>query len=84
MICYSSGCFLNDTSISTSVKRDGIADILGPELDVNITFTDGSKEGYHLWVEEKGQQSTLGNVRDSNTVYTVPEEVTDRFVELLK
>lgn len=71
-------------AISHAAKREGIADMAEPEFDVKITFTNGKKQSYHLWVGEKGQQSILMNVKDTNTTYVISEELTDWFIHFLK
>jgi hypothetical protein len=70
--------FMN--TLSTAVKRDGIANMAEPEFDLKVVFTNGKKQRYHLWIGEKGQQSTLMNVKDTHTTYVISEELTDWFI----
>ena len=71
-------------AISNAVKSEGIADMAEPELDIEVIYTNGNKEDYHLWVGEKGQKSTLMNVYDTNTIYTISEEITNQLIDLVK
>ncbi len=73
-----------NNAISNAVKRAGIVDIVEPEFDLEVIYTDGNKQGYHLWVGGKGQKSTLINVYDTNTVYSISEEITNQLVDLVK
>ena len=70
--------------ISNAVKQDGIVDIAKAEFDVEVIYTDGNKQGYHLWVGEKGQKSTLMDVNDTNTIYLISEDLTNKFIDLMK
>ena len=73
-----------DNAISNAAKREGIVDIAEPEFDLQVIYTDGNKQIYHLWVGEKGQKSTLMNVNDTNTVYSISEEITNQLMDLVK
>ncbi len=70
--------------ISNAVKQDGIVDIAKAEFDVEVIYTDGNKQGYHLWVGEKGQKSTLMDVNDTNTIYLISEDLTNKLIDLMK
>lgn len=71
-------------AISNAVKLEGIADMAEPEFDIKVVYTDGNKQGYHLWVGEKGQKSTLMNVNDTYTIYSISEEITNQLIDLVK
>lgn len=70
--------------ITNKVKQDGIVDISEPEYDLEIIFSNGNKEGFHLWVGEKGQTSTLMKVNDTHTIYSISAEMTNQFIDLFK
>ena len=72
-----------DNAISNAAKRDGIVDIAEPEFDLEVIYTDGNKHGYHLWVGEKGQKSTLMDVNDTHTIYLISEDLTNKLIELI-
>lgn len=71
-------------AIANAVKREGIADMVEPEFDWKVRYIDGQKQGYHLWLGEKGHKSTLMNVKDTYTAYSISEEITNQLLELLK
>ncbi|MFJ7954528.1 hypothetical protein ACIQZG_23795 [Lysinibacillus sp. NPDC096418] len=71
-------------AISNAVKREGIANMAEPKFDIKVIYTDGNKQGYHQWVGEKGQKSTLMNVNDTYTIYSISEEITNRLIGLVK
>ena len=73
-----------DNAISNAIKREGKVDITEPEFDLQVIYTDGNKEIYYLWIGEKGQKSTLMNVNDTSTVYSISEEITNQLVDLVK
>jgi len=72
---------LFDNAISKAVRLGGIVDMIEPEYDLEIIYSDGSKDSYHLWLGEKG---TLMDVNDTHTIYSVSEEITTQLVDLIK
>ncbi|WP_153731081.1 hypothetical protein [Sporosarcina obsidiansis] len=64
-------------TILNAVKQPGIVDMVASDYDMEVVYDDGSTQGYHLWLGEKGQKSTLMQVDDTHTIYTVSEEMTD-------
>ncbi len=68
-------------ALSNAVKAEGVVDMAEPEYDLKVVDTAGNEQGYHLWVGEKGQVSTLMNVEDTHTIYTIPEELTSQFID---
>ncbi|MFJ5765943.1 hypothetical protein ACIP9C_11280 [Lysinibacillus sp. NPDC093210] len=73
-----------NNAIASAVRREGIADMVEPEFDLKVRYTDGNKQGYHLWIGEKGQKSTLMKVNDTHTTYSISEEITEQLIDLLK
>ena len=71
-------------AISNAVKVEGIADMAEPEFDIKVVYTNGNKQGYHLWIGGKGQISTLMNVKDTHSIYSISEEITNQLVILIK
>lgn len=49
-------------AIATAVKDEGIVNMASPEYDVQIVDKAGNKYGYHLWLGDKGQNSSLMHV----------------------
>lgn len=68
-------------ALSNTVKAEGVVDMAEPEFDLKVVDTAGNEQGYNLWVGEKGQVSTLMNVEDTHTIYTIPEELTSQFID---
>ncbi|KOS67967.1 hypothetical protein AEA09_04955 [Lysinibacillus contaminans] len=71
-------------AITNAVKLEGIADMEEPQFDLKVIYTDRNKQGYHLWVGEKGQKSTLMNVDDTHIRYSISEEITNQLIDLVK
>ncbi|AQQ52972.1 hypothetical protein [Planococcus lenghuensis] len=68
---------------SNMVKEQMEVSMAEPEFDVNVKFKDGSEQGFHLWIGEKGQRSTLMEIENTNTIYTVSEEMTNMLLDLI-
>lgn len=73
-----------NNAISTAVKREGVADMAEPEFDLKVSYTGGNKQGFHLWLGENGQKSTIMKVNDTHITYSISEEMTDQLIDLLK
>ena len=70
-------------AISSAVKGNGIVDMVSPEFDLEVMYTDGTKRGYHLWLREKGRKSILMHVGNSHVIYSLSEEITNQLVDLI-
>lgn len=70
--------------LDEAIRREGIVDIALPEFDLEVVFEDGSSEGYHLWVGEIDDSSTLMKIEDTHTIYSIPVENTIELKALLK
>ncbi|MBY6036957.1 hypothetical protein KUV80_09840 [Fictibacillus nanhaiensis] len=72
----------------SAVREEGIVNMANPEFYLDVTYTNDPKQSFHLWTGEKGQKSTLMKTDDTNTIYTVSEEMTYKLInglsELLK
>lgn len=66
-----------------AVKQEGIVDIAEPEFDLEVIYKEGNKQEYHLWLGEKDEQSTLMQVEDTHTIYTISEEATNQLIDLV-
>ena len=67
----------------SAVKQEGIVDIAEPEFDLEVIYKEGNKQEYHLWLGEKDEQSTLMQVEDTHTIYTISEEATNQLIDLV-
>ena len=70
-------------AIVTAVKNEGIVNMASPEYDVQIIDKAGNNYGYHLWLGDKGQNSSLMHVKDTHTIYTISEEFTEKLAALV-
>lgn len=70
--------------ISNASKEEGIANMANPELRLRLTYKDGSKQEINLWIGKKGQKSSLVEINDTNTVYTISEEAKNEFIDLIE
>ena len=70
--------------ISSSIKEEGIVDMVEPEFDLEVIYENGNKQGFHIWVGKKGQISTLMKIDDTHTVYTVSGEMTNKLIALIQ
>lgn len=71
-------------SISNAVMLEGVVNVVEPEFDFEVTDLNGNKRGYHLWLGEKDEKSTLMKTDDTHTAYYIPEEMTNQLISLLK
>jgi len=71
-------------AILKAVKQEGVVNISEPEFDLKVIYKDGNEQEYHLWVGEKGQKSTLMNIDDTHTIYSISEELTNQLIDLVK
>lgn len=69
---------------SSAVKEEGIVNMAEPEFYLEVISDDESKQGFHLWIGEKGQRSTLMKMDDTHTIYTVSEEMTIKLIDLVE
>ena len=72
------------TIVSSGIKIDGIADMANPEFYMDVIYEDGATQNFHLWIGENGETSTFMNTEDTHTAYTVPKEMTEKLIELIK
>ncbi|MFN7252479.1 MAG: hypothetical protein ACK4M9_17120 [Anaerobacillus sp.] len=72
------------TVFSTAVQEEGIVNIAEPEFDLEVIYEDGTKQELHLWVGTPGQRSTLMNISNTNTIYTVSKEMTAKLIDLVQ
>ncbi|MEI5908723.1 hypothetical protein WAK64_16875 [Bacillus spongiae] len=69
---------------SAAMKEPGDVNILNPEFYLDVVYTNDNQQSFHLWLGEKGQKSTLMNTDETTTIYTVPKEMTDKLIALVK
>ncbi|GKV63937.1 MULTISPECIES: hypothetical protein [Sporosarcina] len=74
---------LIQTAILNAVKQPGIVDTAASDYDMKVSYEDGGTQGYHLWIGEKGQKSTIMRVDDTHRIYTVSKEMTELLFEIV-
>lgn len=70
-------------AFSSAVREKGVVDITSPDYDLEVINKHGNIRGYHLWLAEESQKSTLMNMSDTHTIYYVPEEITNQLIGLI-
>ncbi|WP_047986097.1 hypothetical protein [Ornithinibacillus californiensis] len=69
---------------SSAVKEDGIVNMANPEFYMDIVNEENEQSRLYLWIGEKGERSTIMKPNDTNTIYTVSPEETDRLILLVE
>ena len=69
---------------SSALMEDGIVNMADPEFYCNVVFDEDNLQSLYLWIGEKGQRSTFMKTEDTNTIYTVSEEMTNKLIELVE
>lgn len=70
--------------IESAVKEDGIVDMVQPHYDLEIIYSNGDREGYHLWVGEPDKISMIMKVEDTHSTYSVSGDMTTILRELVQ
>lgn len=70
--------------LSNAVEEEGIVDMIVPEFDIEVIYENGRKQGFHLWIGESSQRSSLMKVDDTHTIYTIASEMTKRLREFVQ
>jgi hypothetical protein len=69
---------------SSAVKVDGISNMAKPGFYLNVVYDKNNQQSLHLWIGEKGQRSTIMKAEDTQTIYSVSEEMTDKLIEIVE
>lgn len=67
-----------------ATEEEGIVNMVNPEFSLELTYEDGSKQEFNLWVGKEGQKSSLMKTSDTHTLYTISEEATHELTDLMK
>lgn len=84
-VVYENQSILNifESVITKAFKQPGIVDMAKPDLDFEVVYSNGKKQGFHLWLGERGHKGTLMHVVDTHIIYTISEELTNQLIDLL-
>lgn len=55
-----------------------------PKFGVEVTYGNESKQGFHLWLGKDGEISSLMKVDDTHTIYTIPEKMNNKLIDLME
>lgn len=69
---------------SSAASEPGIVNMTSPEFYMDVVHDKNNQQSLYLWIGKKGQKSTFMKAEDSNTIYFVPEEMTDKLIEFVK
>ncbi|MFJ7747092.1 hypothetical protein [Peribacillus sp. NPDC097295] len=69
---------------SSAVREPGIVDMAAPEFYMNVVYDKDNQKSLYLWIGEKGQRSTFMKTEDTNTIYSVTNDITDKLIELVE
>lgn len=70
--------------ILDATKEEGIINMSNPEFNLELTYEDGSKQEFNLWLGKDGQESSLMKTNDTHSIYTISEEATRELNDLIK
>lgn len=63
----------------------GVANVVGPEYDIEIRFEDAETDRYYLWLNDDAKSvSSLYDADDTNIGYRLPADVTEDLINLLE
>ncbi|WP_203248765.1 hypothetical protein [Sporosarcina beigongshangi] len=69
---------------SSAIKENGIVNMANPEFYVDIVYENENKQSFHLWLGGKFEESTLMKTDDTHTIYILPEESTNKIMDLME
>lgn len=69
---------------SIAVKENSIVNMANPEFYVDIVYENEEKQSFHLWLGGKFEESTLMKTDDTHTIYILPEESTNKIIDLME
>lgn len=70
--------------IFNATKEEGIVNMSNPEFNIKLTYEDGSKQEFNLWLGKDGQKSSLMKTNNTHSIYTISEEDTRELTDLMK
>ncbi|WP_274366277.1 hypothetical protein [Paenibacillus thermotolerans] len=72
-----------ERAVHEAEKQPGIVDIAEPKYDIRFTYTDGSTETYHLWLDEWSEYATVMRSEDTHFIYRVSKTSTVDLKEII-
>lgn len=65
-------------------EEEGIVNMVNPEFSLELTYEDGIKQEFNLWVGKAGQKISLMKTNDTHNLYTISEEASHELTDLMK
>jgi len=75
---------LFERALSEAKKQPGVVDVMKPDYDVQILYSNGREKRLHLWLHPERPAGSLMDVTNTSTIYTLPEDIAGRIQELLR
>lgn len=75
---------LFNSSFSNSIKLYGIFDIILPNYNIEITYSNGQTQVLFLWINDKNVQINLMKKEDSHTLYSLSINESNNLKEIIK
>lgn len=72
-----------EKAITSAAKQPGIVNMAEPEYDLEVVWSNGDIQGFHLWLGDKWQPSTIMDITDTHMIYTVPDWSTNQLIDLI-
>lgn len=70
--------------ISNAVQENGTVNMANPEFYMEVIFDIENKQSFHLWIGEKGEKGALMKTDDTNTLFTLSQEMTTKLLDFIK
>ncbi|WKA53196.1 hypothetical protein [Planococcus shixiaomingii] len=68
---------------SSAIKEPGTANMVNPDVYLEIAYKDGNEQTLHLWLGGNGEISVLMSTDATSTIYTLSEAMTDTLTEIV-
>lgn len=73
-----------DEIFSSATEIKGFPMLSDPEYYVDAVYQNTEQTRYHLWIGDKGQESTIRNEGENDTLYRISPKGTDRLIHLVE
>ncbi|MGJ9384464.1 hypothetical protein [Salipaludibacillus sp. CF4.18] len=70
-------------SINSANKMDGAVDMAEGDFDIRIVQDNSTEKHFHLWLDKNSERSTIMDVGDTHTIYSISESSTKTLKDLL-
>ncbi|GIN60062.1 hypothetical protein J27TS8_00550 [Robertmurraya siralis] len=70
--------------LNSNKKMEGIINMTAPDYIVSAIYKDNREDKYHLWVGNKEETSAISEIDNTESLYTLSSEATQKIQELMK